>query len=192
MTRRSRFVLGAFSLFWLAGYGPFMCEDKTLNQANTEVREGKPSDAIESLAKMELDAAEVHFTRTRADNQYNRVVAVPDVTRTWAVGGRKDCLQHYDLPWVVNGVSNDIGPWDCTAPAGQGDPEYGCMAVDDCCTLIRGSEPVDDLGNGLGCKIQPLAKAYEEADPAMIISEYRFLGTKCVVLLLFCAYTAEV
>ena len=110
---------------------------------------------IETVGGCAALEAEVHFTRTRADNQYNRVVAVPDVTRTWAVGGRKDCLQHYELPWVVNGVSNDIGPWDCTAPAGQGDPEYGCMAVDDCCTLIRGSEPVDDLGNGLrrtGCE----------------------------------------
>ena len=128
---------------------------------------------IETVGGCPSLEAEVHFTRTRADAQYNRVVAVPDVTRTWAVGGRKDCLQHYDLPWVVNGASNDIGPWDCTAPAGQGDPEYGCMAIDDCCTLIRGSEPVDDFGNGLGCKIQPLAKAYEEADPNKIISEFQ-------------------
>jgi len=113
--------------------------------------------------------AEVHFMRTRDQDHYNRVVAVPDITRTWAVGGRKDCIQHYPLPWVVNGAQNGIGPWDCSAPAGQGDPDYGCMTVDDCCATIRGSEPVDDFGNGLGCKVQPLAKAYEEADPAKII-----------------------
>jgi len=123
---------------------------------------------IETVGGCPALTAEVHFTRTRADEGYNRVVAVSDVTRTWAVGGRKDCLQHYPLPWVHNGVSSDIGPWDCTAASG-GDPTTGCMAIDDCCTLIRGSEPVDDFGNGLGCKVQPLARAYDEAQPHVII-----------------------
>ena len=128
---------------------------------------------IETVGGCPALTAEVHFTRTRADEQYNRVVAVSDVTRTWAVGGRKDCLQHYPLAWVHNGVPSDIGPWDCTAASG-GDPATGCMAIDDCCTLIRGSEPIDDFGNGLGCKVQPLARAYEEAQPHVIISEFTY------------------
>ena len=124
---------------------------------------------------------EVHFTRTREDEQYNRVVAVSDVTRTWAVGGRKDCLQHYALPWVHNGVSHDIGPWDCTATSGPASPE-GCIPIEDCCTLIRGSEPVDDFGNGLGCKVQPLARAYEEAQPHVVISEFIYI---CIYMYLY-------
>ena len=170
------------------------CNGKLVHACMTLLRElcdTTPSrfPLIETAGGCNALTAEVHLARARGDPGYNRVVAVPDPTGTWAIGQRKDCLQHYDLPWPVNGVVRDIGPWDCTAPAGQGDPTYGCMAMDDCCTLIRGSEPVDDLGNGLGCIAQPLHKAYEEPDPATIISECDVMWANAFALTCISVYT---
>ncbi len=54
--------IAIFSLF-LAGFGPFTCADRDVEEARGKLRAAEAEGAIEALAKVEDDAAEVHLAR---------------------------------------------------------------------------------------------------------------------------------
>ena len=62
--------------------------------------------------------AVVETARDVTSPDYNLVGIIPDPTGNYAVGPHGNCLQHYELPWMVNGVETDVGPFDCTVSAG--------------------------------------------------------------------------
>ena len=105
--------------------------------------------------------AVVETARDVTSPDYNLVGIIPDPTGNYAVGPHGNCLQHYELPWMINGVETDVGPFDCTVSAG-----VKCLTMEQCCDVINGSGiPLDDRGNALQCYIFPTEQAYEDADP---------------------------
>ena len=105
--------------------------------------------------------AVVETARDVTSPDYNYVGIIPDPTGNYAVGPHGNCLQHYELPWMINGVETDVGPFDCTVSAGA-----KCLPMEQCCDVINGSGiPLDDRGNALQCYNFPAEQAYEDADP---------------------------
>lgn len=111
--------------------------------------------------------AVVETTRDINSPNYNYVGIIPDPTGTYAVGPHGNCLQHYELPWMIRAGETDVGPFDCTDPAGATEANpTGCLPMEECCDVMHDSGiPQDDRGNALQCYIFPTEQAYEEADP---------------------------
>lgn len=111
--------------------------------------------------------AVVETTRDINSPNYNYVGIIPDPTGTYAVGPHGNCLQHYELPWMIRAGETDVGPFDCTDPAGATEANpTGCLPMEECCDVMHDSGiPQDDRGNALQCYIFPTEQAYEDADP---------------------------
>ena len=97
---------------------------------------------------MEDNARIVHDKRNLAQEGYNKVVIITDLTATAVKGKNGDGKVHYEFPWddATEGqarILNDNGVWDCHA-----------LDPSECCNLIQASAPNPDRkGNMIQCHI---------------------------------------